>query len=224
MLQFATPTPGVNNEPQSDPRYGANFNPFAIGGVPAEGAVRIAHREIHGKFADGETYTLLAPKYAFEELAYGELAHDTVFSPRVAPSVFGVGLLEAIPESQILELAGSGRRRISDGISGRANRVWDHLTRQRASSDGSAGRRISPTSRIRPPARSPRRSACRRRLRPGQNCTNVQALCLQAPTGGEPEISDEIFQRIVAYQRMLGVPARRNLDCAAVKHGARAVR
>ncbi len=104
VLQFATPTPGVNNEPQSDPRYGANFNPFAIGGVPAEGTVRITYREIRGKFADGEPYVLLAPEYAFEKLAYGELAHDTVFSPRVASSVFGVGLLEAIPESQILEL------------------------------------------------------------------------------------------------------------------------
>ncbi len=43
-------------------------------------------------------YTLLAPEYSFEELAYGELAADTKLSPRVAPSVFGSGLLEAIPE------------------------------------------------------------------------------------------------------------------------------
>ena len=67
VLQFATPTPGVNNEPQSDPRYGANFNPFAIGGVPAEGAVRITYREIRGEFADGEPYVLLAPEYALRE-------------------------------------------------------------------------------------------------------------------------------------------------------------
>ncbi|NLG77856.1 MAG: thiol oxidoreductase, partial [Xanthomonadaceae bacterium] len=84
VIQFATPTPGMNNEPGADPRYGINLNPFAIGGVPAEGTIRIRHREIRGTFADGEPYTLLAPEYEFEDLAYGELRDGTGFSPRVA--------------------------------------------------------------------------------------------------------------------------------------------
>ena len=58
-------------------------------------------------------------------------------------------------------------------------------------------------------------------LRPDQNCTEVQKECLAAPTGGSPEISDEIFDHIIDYQRMLGVPARRNLDSEQVKRGAR---
>jgi CxxC motif-containing protein (DUF1111 family) len=44
---------------------------------------------------------------------------------------------------------------------------------------------------------------------------------MEAPSGGEPEISDEIFNNIVRYQRMLGVPARRNLDDPAVRAGAK---
>jgi CxxC motif-containing protein (DUF1111 family) len=58
-------------------------------------------------------------------------------------------------------------------------------------------------------------------LRPGQTCAPAQTRCLEAPTGGEPEVSNEIFQHIVAYQRMLGVPARRNLAAREVKRGAR---
>ena len=58
-------------------------------------------------------------------------------------------------------------------------------------------------------------------LRPEQNCTNVQIACIAAPDGGSPEISDEIFEHIVNYQRMLAVPARRNLDVRGSEAGAR---
>src|SRR5690606_18913860 len=122
VIQFATSTPGDNDEPQADPNYGVNFNPFAVGGVPAEGKVRITHNEIAGTYGDGTPYTLLAPEYSFEELAYGELAHDTKFSPRIAPAVFGSGLLEAIPEHQILERSDPEDSN-KDGISGRPNYV-----------------------------------------------------------------------------------------------------
>src|SRR5690606_41313125 len=96
VMQFATATPGANNEPQADPRYGANFNPFAIGSVPPEGRLRITHEEIQGEYGDGSLYTLLAPAYHFEDLAHGALATDTGLSPRVATAVFGAGPLEAI--------------------------------------------------------------------------------------------------------------------------------
>ena len=49
----------------------------------------------------------------------------------------------------------------------------------------------------------------------------VQTACAAAPTGGEPEISDEIFAHMVRYQRMLAVPVRRNLDAPEVKRGAK---
>jgi CxxC motif-containing protein (DUF1111 family) len=219
VLQFATPTPGSHHEPQGDPRYGVNFNPFAIGGVPAEGAVRVTHREIRGKFADGEPYVLLAPEYLFEQLAYGELAHGAVFSPRVAPSVFGVGLLEAIPVSQLLELEDPADAN-GDGVSGRANRVWNSLTGQTVV--GRIGWKANqPDVAHQTAAAFSAEMGMSTSLRPGQNCTNVQTLCAQAPSGGDPEVSDEIFRHIVVYERMLGAPARRSLDSADVKQGAR---
>jgi CxxC motif-containing protein (DUF1111 family) len=219
VIQFATPTPGANNEPGSDPRYGVNLNPFAIGGVPAEGTVRIRHREIEGTFADGERYTLLAPEYEFHDLAYGELGEGTGFSPRVAPSVFGAGLLEAIPEAQILERADPDDAD-GDGISGRPNRVWDHKA-QRVALGRFGWKANQPDIAHQTAAAFSAEIGMSTTLRPNQNCTEAQVECLAAASGGKPEISDEIFTRIVRYQRTLGVPARRNLDDAAVQAGAK---
>jgi CxxC motif-containing protein (DUF1111 family) len=218
VMQFATPTPGANNEPGADPRYGANLNPFAIGSVPPEGTVRIRQRDIHGKFADGEEYTLAAPEYSFEELAYGELARDTQFSPRVAPSVFGSGLLQAIPESQVLERSDPDDKD-RDGISGRPNHVWDHVAKRTVV--GRFGWKANqPDIAHQTAAAFAAEIGMSSSLRPLQNCTEHQTACVAAPDGGKPEVSDEIFQRIVHYQRMLAVPVRRNLDSSDVRRGA----
>lgn len=219
VIQFGTSTPGAHHEPGADPRYGGNLNPFAIGGVAPEGTIRIELREVHGKFADGEAYTLLAPNYVFEELAYGELAADTRFSPRIAPAVFGSGLLEAIPEAQILERNDPDDEN-SDGISGRANRVWDiragRIVLGRISWKANQADVAHQTA-----AAFSSEIGMSTSLRPQQICTEVQTACRTAPDGGTPEISDEIFQHIVDYQQMLAVPARRNLDSPEVKRGAR---
>lgn len=218
VFQFATPTPGTNNEPGADPHYGGNLNPFAIGAIPAEGTVRTDVREIAGKFEDGEAYTLLEPRYTFEELAYGELAADTKFSPRIAPSVFGVGLLEAIPDAQIIERSDPDDAN-ADGISGRPNRVWDFL--QKRAVIGRLGWKSNqPDIAHQTAGAFSSEIGMTTSLRPDQNCTNIQVACIDAPDGGSPEISDEIFNRIVEYQRMLAVPARRNLESPGVKRGA----
>ena len=218
VLQFATPTPGSNNEPGIDPHYGSNFNPFAIGNIPAEGTVHIEWREIEGKYADGSTYTLTAPTYVFEELAYGELSPTTKFSPRVASSVFGVGLLEAIPEAQIMERS-DPEDADKNGISGRANRVWDHVAKRVVI--GRLGWKSNqPDIAHQTAGAFSQEIGMTTTLRPEPNCTNIQVACIDAPDGGSPEISDEIFNRIVEYQRMLSVPVRRNLESQQVKRGA----
>jgi CxxC motif-containing protein (DUF1111 family) len=219
VIQFATSTPGDNDEPQADPNYGVNFNPFAIGGVPPEGKLRIRYREISGTYGDGTPYTLLAPEYSFEELAYGEFAPDTKMSPRVAPAVFGAGLLEAIPEEQILERSDPDDRD-GDGISGRPNYVWDPLARRTVL--GRFGWKLNqPDIAHQTAAAFSSEIGMTTSLRPQENCTPVQTACLNAPSGGEPEISDEMFGHIVTYQRMLAVPARRNLESPQVQRGAR---
>ena len=219
VIQFATPAPGKNNAPGSDPRYGGNLNPFGIGSVPAEGTVRIRLRQIQGTFADGDPYTLLAPEYVFDQLVYGDLAHDNQFSPRVAPPVFGMGLLEAVPESQILERSDAEDAN-GDSISGRPNHVWDHLAARKVI--GRLGWKANqPDIAHQTAGAFSSEIGMSTSLLPGQNCTEVQTACRAAPDGGSPEVSDEIFRHIVEYQQMLGVPARRDVETPDVKQGAR---
>ncbi len=218
VVQFGSNARGPHGEPLGDPIYGDNLNPFAIGGVAPEGSIRIRYREIAGTFADGEPYTLLAPEYEFIELAYGPLDPNTGFSPRVAPAVYGVGLLEAVPEEQILALADPDDAD-GDGISGRPNRVWNRA-RERFELGRFGWKANQPDIAHQTAAAFSAEIGMSTSLRPGQNCTQAQRDCLDAPHGGEPEISDEIFAHIVQYQRMLAVPARRNLDDPKVKRGA----
>ena len=71
----------------------------------------IERTEVPGTYADGTPYTLLAPTYSIDDLGYGPLAADIVVSPRIAPAVFGVGLLEAVPDDALLDARRSRRRR-----------------------------------------------------------------------------------------------------------------
>jgi CxxC motif-containing protein (DUF1111 family) len=57
-------------------------------------------------------------------------------------------------------------------------------------------------------------------LFPDENCTEAQAECAHAPNGGNPEVSQEIFDQVVFYNRTLAVPARRGLDEPDVIAGA----
>lgn len=219
VFQLSVPGVGPNGEPLPEPTYGVNLNPFAINGVPAEGMVRIELEEISGYFADGEPYSLQKPRYEFTALAYGELTPEVQVSPRVAPAVFGTGLLEAVPEAQILEWE-DPEDSDGDGISGRANRVWN--SRTGSLKLGRFGWKANqPDIAQQTAAAFQGEIGMTTSLIAEQNCTVRQLACKAAPTGGEPEISDEIFTRILHYQHTLAVPARRNIENPSVRRGAR---
>ena len=52
--------------------------------------------------AHGTRYTLQKPSYSFDHLNYGPMHPGVMIGPRIAPQIIGVGLLEAIAESDIL--------------------------------------------------------------------------------------------------------------------------
>ena len=77
-------------------------------------------------FSDGETYSLRSPHYQLTN-PYMALPSNVMISPRMAPPVFGLGLLEAVDESTILTYADENDAN-GDGISGKPNYVWDVLS------------------------------------------------------------------------------------------------
>src|SRR3989344_2044136 len=105
------------------PTYGGQFQPQGVMGVPGEGIAVVKYERIQITYFDGTITNLLKPIYAFINLHFGPLGKETITSPRVAPQLIGLGLVEAISEKDILrneyphDLNG-------DGISGRANRVY----------------------------------------------------------------------------------------------------
>ncbi len=69
--------------------------------------------------SEGEVVRLHRPTFGVEGETYGLIARTTQLDARLAPSVFGLGLLEAISDQDILAGA-DPKDRDGDGISGRA--------------------------------------------------------------------------------------------------------
>jgi CxxC motif-containing protein (DUF1111 family) len=174
---------------------------------------------VEGTFEDGERYSLRRPLVRVRHLGYGPLASNALFSPRVAPAVVGLGVLEAIPEATLRSLPDPGDSN-GDGVSGRFNIVWDQQ----------AGRwRIGRFGwKAEQPGVHQHTAAAFRgdigitsSLLPAENFTPAQTLAGQSPDGGSPEISDAILKAVVLYTSTLAVPARRNSDAPVVRHGER---
>ena len=107
-------------------------------------------------------------------------------SPRVAPGVFGVGLLEAVPERTIVDRADPGDED-GDGISGRANRVADARTRTTAL--GRFGWKANvPTVEQQNAGAFNGDIGITSPIFTDEDCPPGQRACARAKTGGRPEI------------------------------------
>ncbi|HEY8370281.1 MAG TPA: di-heme oxidoredictase family protein [Thermodesulfobacteriota bacterium] len=201
------------------PVYGDQLSDRAIPGVPAEGRVAVTYREQPGRYADGEPYSLAVPSYRVVDLAYGPLGDDVRLSPRVAPAVIGLGLLEAVPDATLLALA-DPEDRDGDGISGRPNVVDDPVRGGRAI--GRFGWKASvATLRQQNAAAALGDIGLTTTLFPQENCTAAQKACRAAPAGGRPEVSDEFLDRLTLYTQTLAVPMRRRAEAPEVLRGER---
>ena len=104
LLRLSIPGHDAHAGVVPEPRYGDQLNGLAIPGIEPEGRASITYEEIAGHFADGEPYQLRHPTYTIGDLHYGSLHPDVRVSPRTAPVMIGLGLLEAIPEPVLLAL------------------------------------------------------------------------------------------------------------------------
>jgi len=200
-----------------EPTYGGQLQDMAVPGVTPEGKVRFSFTTHTVKFVDGHEVELRKPQLEISELGYGPMHPHTLFSPRVAPPVIGLGLLEAIPEAALLANADPDDRD-GDGISGRPNRVYDQLTGQTVI--GRFGWKAGQPNLNQQNADAFFNDmGLSTSLLTGSSCTELQVECQAMPNGGEPEVSDNILSQVLFYTRNLGVPARRNVDASQVLAG-----
>ncbi|WP_369958799.1 di-heme oxidoredictase family protein [Pseudomonas benzenivorans] len=200
-----------------EPTYGGQLQDMANPGVAAEGKVRVSYSPQTVKFADGHEVELRRPSLQISQLGYGPLHPDTQFSPRIAPPMIGLGLLEAVPEAALLANA-DPEDADGDGISGRPNRVWDDAL-QRTVLGRFGWKAGQPNLNQQNAHAFAGDMGLTSALVPADDCSERQADCRAAPDGGAPEVSDSILASVLFYSRNLGVPARRRVEDAQVLAG-----
>ncbi|MEZ4686282.1 MAG: di-heme oxidoredictase family protein [Bacteroidia bacterium] len=218
LFRLSIPGQGMHGEPLPEPVYGGQLQDNAILGVDAEAEVAIVWEEIAGTYPDGSGYTLRNPIFSFKNLHYGPMASDVLVSPRIAPQVPGLGLLEQISEADILAFSDEFDSN-SDGISGRANYVWDAQHQQKVI--GRFGWKANQPSLYQQTAGAFNGDiGITTNLFPEDHFTPAQEA--QFPgliNGGEPELDDARLEKVVRYMQLLAVPARRDWDDEQVKKG-----
>ncbi len=208
----------------AEPTYGGQLQDLALQGHDGEGRMHIMYQERPVHLGDGTVVLLRAPTYTITDLSYGPLHPQTMMSPRVAPQMIGLGLLEASPEDRIRAKADADDKD-RDGISGRTNEVWSHelgkvvLGRfgwkagnpsiRQQSAKAFAGDMGLSTSMFRLPS---------------GDCTDRQQICTAAPNGEDaetdkPEITDQMLDFLAFYAENLAVPYRKKAKAPEVLAG-----
>ena len=207
-----------------DPVYGEQLQEFAVPGLKAEGHLAIAYEEIPVTLAGGEVVSLRKPSYSVDDLGYGPLDPATTLSPRVAPPMIGLGLVEAIEPADILANADPDDAD-GDGISGRPQ-----LRRMESEAAPVLGRfgwkAQNPTIRTQSAHAFAGDIGISTPDVPKSHgdCTAAETDCLAMPVGvqkrlGDTEAPDPVLDLVTFYSQNLAVPARRDVDDPQVLRG-----
>ena len=214
LFRLSIPAAGGS---QPEPRYGGQFNNDAIPGVKPEGKVDIRYSELPGSFADGERYSLRRPDYRFEQLGYGAMHPQVQVSPRIAPQMIGLGLLEAIREQDILANA-RAQAAAGQGVSGRANYVPDAYAGRTLIGRYGWKANVATIAHQSAGAFNGDIGITSPRF-PHEECMPAQRDCRSAPHGGQPEIPADKLNAVIFYSQTLAVPAQRDADSLDVRRG-----
>ncbi len=214
-LLFRLRIKGLSREVLPHPVYGGQFQPFGVQDVPGEGESRVKYEKIQLSYNDGFITELLKPLYEFVKLNFGEMGSETIASPRVAPQMIGLGLVEAIPEAEILKnedpFDADG-----DGISGRANWVISAVTNTKVM--GRFGWKAGKPSLLEQNAAAFNGDiGITSALNPLEDCTSAQTECLKNQSN--EDIPMERLKNVTAYTQLLTVPARRDIQRLEVMNG-----
>ncbi len=130
LFRVSLPGSGTHGEPVALPGFGGQLQTKAVWGTAPEVKVDVVWQEEIRQFVDGKTASLRRPTFSFSN-SYIPFPAGAMVSPRLAPPVFGLGLLENIPAKNLLAAADPNDAD-GDGISGKANQVWDVLKNEMA--------------------------------------------------------------------------------------------
>ena len=216
VVRLSIPGENEHGGPLPHPNYGDQLqNQGELGRVFPEGDAVVAWSEHEERLADGSSVTMRAPKLGFTNLAFGPLGADIMTSVRIAPAVFGAGLLDAVAESELLDIA---RRQQELGFNGRPNYVWD--AEKQTTALGRFGWKANqPSLRQQDASAFLNDMGVTTSVFKRENCPEMQTACRKRPTGMVPEQPDRAFNDLLFFTRALGVPARRRIDDPVTARG-----
>lgn len=209
-----------------DPVYGHQIQTRALPGLPAEARIEVRHTERAVPLSGGQTTQLRGHAYRLADPGYGPLDRRAMISPRIAPPMIGLGLIEAIPAADILAGADPDDAD-GNGISGRANIVWSraHAMAMLGRFGQKAGQA---TIRDQTAAAFSEDLGLSSPLLPEGHgdCMPAQTTCRGLPDGGDAaqggvEIVAEALDLTVFYSQHLAVPARQEVEDPDVLRGKR---
>jgi len=216
LMRISTSGTSVHGAPNPVAGYGDQIQDQANNGIPIEANITVTYQTIVGAYADGSSYELQKPIYSFSNENFGSLA-GVMTSPRVGQQTIGLGFVSALAASEILQFEDEFDAD-NDGISGRANLVYDIETQSMVL--GKYGWKAN-VSTLKQQVASAFRGdmGLTNALFPGTNCPSPQQDCFDAPNGGDLEVTNLQLNQVTFYQSSLAVPNRRHVKDASVLNG-----
>lgn len=216
FMRVSLPGIAENGGPVPVPGFGLQIQNQAVFGVEPEAQFHVTYSTIVEEFADGTKVTLRKPHYSLVN-GYIPIPSAILISPRVGSPVFGLGLLEAIPEADILAQIDANDAN-QDGIYGKANYVYDVVSKQ--TKLGRFGWKANTATLL---------EQCAAAFNNDMGITNYvfPYETGYGQTNGDDglkaglEISNDIVDAVTFYTQTLAVPASRFHENMDVRNGAR---
>jgi CxxC motif-containing protein (DUF1111 family) len=213
LFRISLPGTDANSGPLPVPGFGLQLQDLSIFRKMPEAKVDISYTENSFTYADGEVINLRKPIYTLQN-PYQAIASNYLLSPRLAPPVFGLGLLENIPEANILANADENDTN-GDGISGRPNYVWNPYTKKKEL--GRFGLKANTPTILVQAA-----SAYQQDMGITNYVFKQESSFSQTQSDNlydDPELQDSILNAVFFYIKTLAVPARRKVTDTEIKSG-----
>jgi CxxC motif-containing protein (DUF1111 family) len=196
--------------------YGTQLQDQAVFGYSPEANLEISYTESPFMYPDGSTASLRVPTYTLQN-TYTTITVPYLLSPRLAPPVVGMGLLQDIPESTIESLVDEGDKD-GDGITGKVNRVYDSYTGE--TTIGRFGLKANTSTLLVQVATAYQQDMGITSFVHPDESSLGQPQWPASTNTGKPELPDSILNATTFYVRTLAVPARRNISDPDVQAGS----
>jgi len=212
LVRLSVSGTGAHDGPKPAPGFGLQLQQRSIFGVRPEASFHIEYSDFVVEMNDGTKYTMQRPNYIIED-PYIPFPAGLMISPRIAPPVFGLGLLEAVEDSDILSRADEADAD-GDGISGKPNHVWDEMKQQAVI--GRFGWKANNPNILQQSAAAYNEDMGITNFIFRNESSFGQS---QGVANDAYDVTDSLLQSVAFYIRTLAVPARRNANDDQVVRG-----